>query len=109
FSLMRVAAAMIGNSSSGIIEAASFGLPVVNVGDRQAGRMRGANVLDVRCEWRAISDAIAAATAPSFVERCRALDNPYGDGHAAERIVDVLRTVDLDTLRVKRFVDIPAH
>ena len=107
FSLMRVAAAMVGNSSSGIIEAASFGLPVVNIGGRQAGRMHGVNVVDVPCERKAIADAIAAVTLPAFLEVCQSMSNPYGDGRAAERIVDVLGSVDLDRLRSKRFVDIP--
>ena len=62
FSLMGRAAAMVGNSSSGIIEAASFGLPVVNIGNRQGGRIRAANVIDVECERDAILDGIRLAT-----------------------------------------------
>jgi UDP-hydrolysing UDP-N-acetyl-D-glucosamine 2-epimerase len=109
FSLMAHAAAMVGNSSSGIIEAASFGLPVVNVGDRQAGRFHGQNVLDVPCERAAIEQAIRTAAAPQFRARFAGASNPYGDGHASERIAGVLRSTPLDRrLLAKRFADIEA-
>jgi UDP-hydrolysing UDP-N-acetyl-D-glucosamine 2-epimerase len=102
-SLLRHADAMVGNSSSGLIEAPSFELPVVNVGARQAGRLRAANVVDVGPDRDEIVSGIEAALAPTFREGLRGMANPYGDGHAAERIVHVLRTVDLGpTLTRKR-------
>jgi UDP-N-acetylglucosamine 2-epimerase (non-hydrolysing) len=94
-SMLRHADAMVGNSSSGLIEAPSFELPVVNVGARQAGRLRAANVVDVGPERDEILAGIEAALAPSFRTGLRGLANPYGDGRAAERIVRVLRTVEL--------------
>ncbi len=104
FSLLRIAAAMVGNSSSGILEAPSFELPVVNVGERQVGRDRAANVIDVEPERAAIAAALARALSPAFREQLRGLQNPYGDGQAARRIVNVLRTVALDrALLRKRF------
>lgn len=107
FSLMRHAAAMIGNSSSGIIEAASFGLPVVNIGTRQRGRAHGANVIDVECSRRAIAAAIAHVTEPEFREQARTTVNLYGDGSAAEGIVSAIKSVPLDReLTLKRFHDI---
>jgi UDP-hydrolysing UDP-N-acetyl-D-glucosamine 2-epimerase len=106
-SLMRHAAAMLGNSSSGIIEAASFELPVVNVGTRQEGRLRPANVIDVGYEADEIEAALRRALDPDFRAGLRGLENPYGDGHAAERIVSTLRDVELGPrLRVKRFTDL---
>lgn len=106
FSLMARAAAMVGNSSSGLIEAPSFHLPVVNVGSRQQGRTRGANIIDVPCERAAIQHAIARATSPEFRAGLAGVANPYGDGGAARRIVDVLKSVALDRkLITKRFVD----
>jgi UDP-hydrolysing UDP-N-acetyl-D-glucosamine 2-epimerase len=102
FALMRRAAAMVGNSSSGIIEAASFGLPVVNVGERQRGRMHGANVISVPCELDAITDGIRAALSPQMRGAARSTANPYGDGQAAERIVAVLRSVPLDSKLLKK-------
>lgn len=108
-SLMRCAAAMVGNSSSGIIEAASFELPVVNIGTRQKGRVRGGNVIDVEYEAEAISRGIAKALSPEFRSSLTGMKNPYGDGCAAERIVRVLAEVGLgDRLLVKRFCDLGA-
>ncbi|HBA83802.1 MAG TPA: UDP-N-acetylglucosamine 2-epimerase (hydrolyzing) [Verrucomicrobia bacterium] len=106
FSSMRFAAAMIGNSSSGIIEAASFKLPVVNVGSRQRGRVRAANVVDVECRRKDLSDALRRVVDPAFKNGLKSLVNPYGDGQAAERIVRVLREIPLDRrLLQKRFQD----
>lgn len=108
FSLMRHAAAMVGNSSSGIIEAASFELPVVNVGNRQRGRVHSRNVVTVPCDAKAILAAIRNVTSPSFRASLSVMANPYGDGHAAERIVDVLRTIPLDRpLIEKQFHELP--
>lgn len=107
--LMRRAAAMVGNSSSGIVEAASVGLPVVNVGIRQQGRLRAANVLDVGNGRDEILAGIRTATSAAFREGLEGLVNPYGDGHAAERIVERLKQVELGPrLLRKRFVDVDA-
>jgi len=109
FGLLRHAAAVVGNSSSGIIEAASFGVPVVNVGHRQRGRLRAPNVIDVDCERTAIREAVREALAPAFRRRLAGLVNPYGDGRAAARIVEVLTRTPLDQrLIMKRFHDLPA-
>ena len=103
-SLLRHADLMIGNSSSGLIEAPSFGLPVVNVGSRQRGRLRGTNVIDVEPSREDILRGIEAAQALPFRVRARAAANPYGDGHAAPRIVEILRSVPIDVRLVqKRF------
>jgi UDP-N-acetylglucosamine 2-epimerase (non-hydrolysing)/GDP/UDP-N,N'-diacetylbacillosamine 2-epimerase (hydrolysing) len=104
-SLLRHADLMVGNSSSGLIEAPSFGLPVVNVGARQRGRLRGANVIDVEPLRDDILRGIEAGLTPAFRARARAAPNPYGDGHAAPRIVDVLRTVPLDADLVQKRSD----
>ena len=108
FSMMQKALLMLGNSSSGIIEAASFSLPVVNVGDRQRGRIHGENVIDVPCTRDAILSALRDAGASSFRDRIRGMKNPYGDGHAAKVIVDVLGRTPLDrSLLLKRFHRLP--
>jgi UDP-hydrolysing UDP-N-acetyl-D-glucosamine 2-epimerase len=106
FSLLKYALAMVGNSSSGIIEAASFQLPVVNIGNRQKGRLRGANVIDVPCEQVAILNAIHEVTTATFRQNIAQLQNPYGYGQAAGRIVQTLKQVDLGgKLLKKRFQD----
>lgn len=106
FSLMSEAAAMVGNSSSGIIEAASFALPVVNIGTRQQGRLRGSNVIDVGHDREEILAGLSTARNATFRENIRGIPNPYGSGDAAGRIVSVLREVELnDTLVRKVFHD----
>ena len=108
FALMRDAAAMVGNSSSGIIEAASFGTPVVNIGDRQRGRPQNRNVINCPFDAEAIAAAIREAVAPAFRGSLAGVENVYGDGRAAARIVDVLGRVSLDDRLVrKRFHDLP--
>jgi len=109
FSVMTLASVMVGNSSSGIIEAPSFELPVVNIGDRQKGRLRAANVIDVAAECDAIAGGIGRALAPAFRRSLSGLQNPYGDGHASERIAATLATVAIDhAFMTKHFHDLPA-
>jgi UDP-N-acetylglucosamine 2-epimerase (non-hydrolysing)/GDP/UDP-N,N'-diacetylbacillosamine 2-epimerase (hydrolysing) len=109
FSLLRHALAMVGNSSSGLLEAPSFQLPVINIGDRQEGRVRARNVLDTPCEQSTIAQALARATSCEFRQSLNGLDNPYGDGHAADRIVERLKNVALDDRLIrKRFFDWPS-
>jgi UDP-hydrolysing UDP-N-acetyl-D-glucosamine 2-epimerase len=109
-SVLSHASAMVGNSSSGIIEAPMFGLPVVNVGSRQEGRPRATNVLDVPAERDAIAAAIRRALSPEFRQRAAEVENPYGNGNAADRIVEVLTTVELDEhLLRKRFHEFRAQ
>ena len=95
--------AIVGNSSSGIMEAASFALPAVDIGMRQRGRERGRNVLSVEPEKAAILTALATARSQSFRESLRGMENPYGDGRSSERIAAVLAGVPLDEqLLIKR-------
>jgi len=106
-SLMKQAIAMVGNSSSGLLEAASFELPAVNVGTRQQGRLSNRNVVHSECEKEAIANAIRIATSQEFRSGIRGLRNIYGDGHASERILEVLKNVRLDRkLIMKCFYDI---
>lgn len=108
FSLMACAAAMVGNSSSGIVEAPSLGLPVVNVGTRQQGRLKADNVIDVGYRREEIARGLARALDPAFRAALRGVPNPYGDGHAAEVIVNRLKETSLDERLIrKRFVDAP--
>jgi len=108
WSLLRYVSVLVGNSSSGIMEAASCGLPVVNVGMRQQGRERAANVLDVAADSDAIVAAIEKALSPECHSSLAGMTNPYGDGHAAERIVEVLTVTPLEGILIKAPVPIPA-
>jgi UDP-hydrolysing UDP-N-acetyl-D-glucosamine 2-epimerase len=98
WSLLQQAGLLLGNSSSGIMEAASFALPVVNVGLRQYGRERAANILDADPEIDSILNNVSIAQSPAFRESLHGMANPYGNGHAAERIVQVLTSVPLEGL-----------
>jgi UDP-N-acetylglucosamine 2-epimerase (non-hydrolysing)/GDP/UDP-N,N'-diacetylbacillosamine 2-epimerase (hydrolysing) len=104
-SLMREVDAVVGNSSSGVLEAPFAGVPTVDIGDRQKGRPRAASVIN--CPPR--RDAIVEGIERAFTIDCSAVRNPFGDGHAAERIVDILvaRLPGLTTRKV--FVDMEAH
>jgi len=93
-SLMRVANVMVGNSSSGIIDAPSFGLPVVNIGIRQEGRERGKNVIDVAHKESDIARALERALSDKkFLTGVKKCENPYGDGKAGPRIARYLSQI----------------
>lgn len=94
-SLLQFLAALVGNSSSGIMESASFKLPTVNVGIRQNGRERGSNVVDCAADRIEIAKAIGVALSDSFRSSLRNVVNPYGDGHSSERIAEILSKIDL--------------
>ena len=107
-SVMNYVSAMVGNSSSGIIEAASFKLPVVNVGNRQRGRTSSKNVLHIGDDRSEIKMGIYKALSPEFRASLVGLINPYGDGHASERIVRKLKDIAIDDkLLLKHFYEIP--
>lgn len=103
--LMRLADAVIGNSSSGIIEAPSLGVPTIDIGDRQQGRLRAASVIHCTDDAPAIGRALLCSQEPGFRTLARRVANPYGDGHAAPRIAERLATTALDGLLRKRFND----
>jgi UDP-N-acetylglucosamine 2-epimerase (non-hydrolysing)/GDP/UDP-N,N'-diacetylbacillosamine 2-epimerase (hydrolysing) len=103
WSLLRTSDLVLGNSSSGIMEAASFAIPSVNVGIRQRGRERGRNVIDAEANPDSIAEACAKALSPGFRDSLRGMTNPYGDGDAARRIASVLASAPLgEELLIKR-------
>ena len=97
---------VVGNSSSGVIEAASAGIPVVDVGDRQRGRLRGDNVVHAAEGESAVASALQVALSESHRRRSAQVVNPYGDGRAAARVVEVVRAAPAAPL-AKPFVDVP--
>lgn len=106
YSLLRLADVVIGNSSSGIIEAPLFGLPTVDIGDRQRGRLRGPSILHAPADATAISGAIRIALEPGFRKQVTGTENPYGDGHSATATLSVLKSVALGSgLLMKSFYD----
>jgi UDP-hydrolysing UDP-N-acetyl-D-glucosamine 2-epimerase len=94
-SLLRQVEMLVGNSSSGIMETASFSLPTVNVGLRQQGRERARNVLDADADQNSILEAVDKARTTAFRESLVGMNNPYGEGSASETIVRVLTSTPL--------------
>ncbi len=105
-SLMKAASVVIGNSSSGLIEAPAMKVPTVNVGDRQKGRLRSASVIDCGEDEAAIRAAIKRALDPAFRHAVADQTPAYGSGNAAAKIVATLKSVSLTQLSTKRFHDI---
>jgi GDP/UDP-N,N'-diacetylbacillosamine 2-epimerase (hydrolysing) len=93
--LLKHSIFLIGNSSSGILEAPSFGKPVINLGNRQKDRLRGVNVIDAEFKRSSISDAVLVAQSREFVELAKNSPNPYGDGQSSERILKILEETEI--------------
>lgn len=106
-SLLQQVDAVVGNSSSGLAEAPSFGLPTLNIGERQDGRLKAESVLDCPVDRAAILDGIHACYDPAIRDRASRCRNPYGEPGAARRILEHLLAVPLSGLRGKRFYDLP--
>lgn len=98
---------VVGNSSSGLAEAPSFRLGTVNVGNRQRGRLKAASVIDCEPTSASIQDAFARLFSAEFQAGLEQVMSPYGDGGASEKIVDILKRVDLDRVIQKAFRDLP--
>jgi len=103
-SVMNEVDVVVGNSSSGLLEAPSLETPAVNIGGRQGGRLRASSVIDCAAESPAISAALDAALGMD----CQGIKNPYGDGHTADRVMQILRKLgDPQMLLHKKFIDLP--
>ena len=105
-SVMREVDVVVGNSSSGLLEAPVLKKPVVNIGNRQKGRLRTANVIDADYRPGSISRAISKAFSPKIRRCCAVFKNPYGQGGTAKRIVRVLSRLDYNKIHQKTFLDI---
>ena len=106
YSLLRISNGMIGNSSSGIIESPFFKKPVINLGERQLGRIQARNVLNCSFDVKEISGAIRKLFDPNFIEQVRETTNPYDRGSATEQICNILKELDFNSLTKKVFHDL---
>ncbi len=104
-STMRYVDAVVGNSSSGIIEAPSFKIGTINIGDRQKGRIKAESVIDCEPTYKSIKKAFNTLYSESFQQKIKKVKNPYGDGNSAEKILSVLKTFDIKDIK-KEFFDI---
>ncbi|WP_028862338.1 UDP-N-acetylglucosamine 2-epimerase [Psychromonas aquimarina] len=104
-SLLKYCDAVIGNSSSGLIEAPTFNIPTINIGNRQKGRIIGDTVIQCGDSLEEIKEAIDVAVSPEFKFRCKQAKNPYGNGDSSIQIVDKLLSCSLDKVVAKSFYD----
>jgi UDP-N-acetylglucosamine 2-epimerase len=96
--LLKLSSVIVGNSSSGIIEAPSFGIPAVNVGSRQKGRQKGDNVVDTGYDTREIVSAIDLALHDEvFKRKVKTAKNPYGVGNSSKKIVEILEKIVINS------------
>lgn len=105
-SLMSISAAVVGNSSSGLLEAPGLHIPTVNIGIRQQGRLKPESVIDCDESTEAIAQALQKALSPEFQEKCTSALNPYGNGNVSEHIIDTLKSNTAEDLLVKPFYDL---
>ena len=108
-SLMEHVGCVIGNSSSGIIEAPSFHIGTVNIGSRQHGRPRADSIIDVAMNKTLINSAINKCFDQKFKNSLKKITNPYGNGGTAQGIVDCLLKINVDDFKIKTFRDISIH
>lgn len=99
--------AVLGNSSSGLIEVPSFRKPTINIGARQDGRLKAESVIDCKPLKSEISKAIETAFSHHFQEKLSLVENPYGDGGASDKIIEILSSIPLKGLVRKKFYDLP--
>ena len=99
---------IIGNSSSGLLEAPSFKIGTINIGDRQKGRIKAESVVDCLPDKKDIEEAIKKIYSNEFQKKLKNVNNPYegGEGYASQKIVKVLKTVPLDDILKKAFFDV---
>lgn len=98
--------AVVGNSSSGIAEAPTFKIGTIDIGDRQKGRLKAESVIECRPERGEILHAFAQLYSGEFQELLAKVENPYGDGIASRKIIDILKKVDLENILKKSFYDL---
>lgn len=98
---------VVGNSSSGLAEVPSFGKGTINIGDRQCGRLKAASVIDCEPTREAVAAALEKLYSAPFQDSLAKVRNPYGDGGASEKILEVIRSVPLQALIKKSFHDLP--
>jgi GDP/UDP-N,N'-diacetylbacillosamine 2-epimerase (hydrolysing) len=97
-SIMQYVDAVVGNSSSGIIEAPSLKVPTINIGDRQKGRIKAESIIDCKGTEEDIKRALDIIYDKNFRESLKNINNPYGDGNSAVRIKEILKTYKINSI-----------
>lgn len=109
FSCLAQVDGVVGNSSSGLLEAPAFNIGTVNIGDRQKGRLKAESVIDCAPNKNAILDAIITLYSDEFRKICVDASNPYGSGGASKSIIQILEQQDLTGITKKKFYDLTTH
>lgn len=105
-SVMKHVDAVVGNSSSGIIEAPSFKIGTINIGNRQAGRMKADSVIDCEPQEKSIGRVLETLYSPAFQSQLKKCVNPYGEGKSSKQILSILKKTDFNKVQTKYFFDI---
>ena len=106
-SVMRQVAAVVGNSSSGLVEVPSFGIPTLNIGDRQKGRIAAESVYNCKSDKDSILAGLEMILSPDFQQKAKRARNPYDKEGTAQAIFDIVSTYSLEQLKQKHFYDFP--
>ena len=106
YSALKYTTAVIGNSSSGLIEAPSFNIPTLNIGNRQQGRTRGETVIDVPATLEGMREGLKIALSHEFIAKCKTATNPYEKANTLETIFNTIKTYPLENLVQKSFYDL---
>jgi len=105
-SALQFVDAMVGNSSSGLLEAPSFKIGTINIGDRQKGRIKADSIIDCEPNKESIKKAFEVLYSKDFKESLKITANPYGEGCASEKIIEEIKKVDLADILKKSFYDL---
>lgn len=105
-SALQYVDAVVGNSSSGLLEAPSFKIGTINIGDRQKGRIKAASVIDCEPNKQSFKEAFDKLYSRTFRESLKGIKNPYGEGNASQMILEILVNIDLNNILKKTFYDL---
>jgi UDP-hydrolysing UDP-N-acetyl-D-glucosamine 2-epimerase len=105
-SLMKISGAVVGNSSSGLLEAPAFGVPTVDIGIRQQGRLKPASVVNSDEDLESIKWSLKQALSETHQNLSKTISNPYGDGYVTDKIINILKRADFSNLILKKFYDV---
>ena len=105
-SVLQYVDAVVGNSSSGLAEAPSFKIGTINIGDRQKGRIKAKSIIDCEAKKSSIQQAFKKLYSKEFQEILKTTMNPYGDGYASKKIIEIIKVVDLKNILKKSFYDL---
>jgi GDP/UDP-N,N'-diacetylbacillosamine 2-epimerase (hydrolysing) len=105
-SALNIVDAVVGNSSSGLLEAPTFKIGTINIGDRQKGRLKADSVIDCDAKRESISLAISKVYSSYFQNKLKSITNPYGEGFASEKIIKILANEPIPLELKKKFYDL---